>query len=78
MLPNNLLEPVSDLLRLVSALGLELDGLSETAHPLVHQFLMLHLTDRIAKVNRKVRSTLLASLSSQEMPPTLLRKDAAS
>ena len=78
-MPNtDLLEPVLDLLGLVAALGLELDGLGETTHPCVHGFVMLNLTDRIAKVNRRVRATLLASLSSAESSPELVKKEAVS
>ena len=67
MTETNLLIPsVTELLQLVSALGLELDGLPQTSHPFLHRVLMLHLTDRIAKVNRRVRSLLLAPLWSED------------
>jgi hypothetical protein len=58
-----LLPQVTELLQLVAALGLELDGLPASNHPFLHRVLMLHLCDRIAKVNRRVRSSLLAQLS---------------
>ncbi len=57
-----LVPSVTELLQLVASLGLELDGLANTSHPFLHYVLMLHLCDRVAKVNRRVRSTLLGSL----------------